>query len=178
MATKKSPKMKNLPAGKKAGAVKGGGKKRETSSTNAGTPARDGEYVSNSITKDGPMATKKSPKMKNLPAGKKAGAVKGGAKRCSTRPSSTERRHAGSPDRAPGLAFCPSTDAQCLNRRRSTESMATKRSNDRVSREKSPSKLTLKKSTLKDLAPGARAGRVQGGRLPDTKACPYLGPTK
>jgi hypothetical protein len=37
-------------------------------------------------------------------------------------------------------------------------------------------KLTLKKETVKDLAPGGRAVRVQGGRLPETKGCPKLGP--
>jgi hypothetical protein len=51
--------------------------------------------------------------------------------------------------------------------------MSTKKSKTAKAR-----KLTLAKQTLKDLAPGARAGRVQGGRLPETKGCPKLGPEK
>jgi hypothetical protein len=58
--------------------------------------------------------------------------------------------------------------------------MATMKSSKttKSSGEKARRKLTLSKQTLQDLAPGARAKRIQGGRLPESKGCPKLGPEK
>lgn len=42
---------------------------------------------------------------------------------------------------------------------------------------KSPArKLSIKKDPVKDLAPAGRGKSVRGGKLPETKGCPYLPP--